>query len=74
MKVEARHVRDFKPGDRVRHASWGEVGTVEKVDDRVHVRFDKPASRGAVTRGEYDELWFSIHPYGLQILAREAGA
>ena len=74
MKVEGNHVKDFKPGDRVRHVSRDELGTVERVDDRVHVRFDNPTPRGTVSRGEYDELWFSKYPSGLQIEGRDAAA
>ena len=71
MKTEANRVKAFTVGDRVRHVLWDELGTVESVDECVHVRFDKLSPRGAITRGQYDKLWFSIHPNGLQILARE---
>ena len=30
MEVKAKHVKDFKPGDRVRHVSRDELGTVKK--------------------------------------------
>jgi len=74
MTVEAKHVKDFKPGDRVRHVLRNELGTVERVDEHVHVRFDKPTPRGAVSTGAYDELWFSIHPRGLQKVGHDAAA
>jgi hypothetical protein len=74
MEVKAKHVKDFKPGDRVRHVSRDELGTVERVDDYVHVRFDKPTPRGAASRGEYDELWFSKFPRGLQLVECDAAA
>jgi hypothetical protein len=57
----------FKTGDRVRHVSRDENGTVTILENGdVHVRFDKPTPKGRASVGVYDRLWFEIHPNGLE--------
>lgn len=65
---------DFKTGDRVRHVSRDEKGTVTILDNGdVKVRFDKPTPSGRASIGVYDELWFRLNPNGL-VLQQTPGA
>lgn len=61
---------DLRPGDRIEHASMGR-GTVEKIDDHVHVLYDEPfpPARGRTTYGHYDRRWFEIYPWRIQRVA-----
>ena len=62
----------FKDGDRVRHVSRNEVGTVKVLGNgNVQVTFDNPTPRGNKSVGEYDADWFRIYPNGL-VLQSEA--
>lgn len=56
----------FKTGDRVRHVSRDEVGTVTVLENGdVKVKFDKPTPMGRASVGVYDTIWFQIYPNGL---------
>lgn len=56
----------FKTGDRVRHVSRGETGTVTILENgNVQVDFDLPTPKGNKSVGEYDPQWFRIYPNGL---------
>lgn len=56
----------FKVGDRVRHVSRGERGTVTIVaNGRCQVEFDNPTPCGNRSVGEYDANWFLTYPAGL---------
>jgi hypothetical protein len=59
-------INDFRPGDSVKHMSGAE-GRVLKVTDAVTVEFDG-------YRGEYDHVWFRMHPEGLKIIQQTPGA
>lgn len=57
---------DFKTGDRVRHVSRDEVGTVTILPTgNVQVEFDKRTLRGNKSVGIYDPNWFRVYPNGL---------
>lgn len=57
----------FKTGDRVRHVSRDEVGTVTVLENGdVKVLFDKPTPKGRTSIGIYDKIWFGIYPNGLE--------
>lgn len=57
---------EFKTGDRVRHVSRDEIGTVTMLENgNVKVNFDNPAPNGRKSIGEYDANWFRIYPNGL---------
>jgi hypothetical protein len=60
---------NFKTGDRVRHVSRNEVGSVTILKNgNVQVEFDKPAPSGRKSIGEYDPQWFRIYPNGLTLV------
>ncbi len=62
----------FKTGDRVRHASRREVGTVTSLPNGdVQVDFDNPTPKGRKSVGIYDANWFRIYPNGLVALDAE---
>lgn len=54
----------FKAGDRVRHIARKECGTVLESDRTgvVRVEFDNPIPSGSKSIGEFDEVWFRMHP------------
>jgi hypothetical protein len=59
----------FKTGDRVRHVSRDELGTVTILENGdVQVRFDKPTPKGRPSLGVYDAIWFRTYPNGLVAL------
>lgn len=59
----------FQTGDRVRHNSRGEDGTVTMLaNGNVLVTFDKLTPRGTVSQGEYDDVWFNVYPNGLSLV------
>lgn len=59
---------NFKNGDRVRHISRDEVGTVKITEEgHVMVTFDNPTPRGTKSVGIYDYNWFEIYPNGLAL-------
>lgn len=59
---------NFKDGDRVRHSSRGELGTVTILSGAVQVRYDKPTPKGIPSVGMYDEKWFELYPNGLVLV------
>ena len=65
-------MKDFNPAIASGMYHGMNLAASKEFDDRVHVRFDNPTPRGAVSKGEYDELWFSNYPRGLQIVSRDA--
>ena len=59
---------NFKNGDRIRHKSRDELGTVKITDEgHVMVTFDKPTPRGGQSVGIYDYNWFEVYPNGLEL-------
>lgn len=62
---------NLKNGDRVRHLSRDEVGTVKITNEgHVMVTFDNLTTRGNKSVGIYDANWFEVYPNGL-VLATE---
>lgn len=58
---------NFKDGDRVRHTSRGELGTVKITNEgHVMVTFDNSTPLGHKSVGIYDYNWFEIYPNALQ--------
>lgn len=52
----------FREGDRVHHGGRTEDGTVTSVANGVvTVEFDIRTSRGNISVGAYDELWFQLN-------------
>jgi len=58
----------FKDGDRVRHRSRDELGTVKITGEgHVMVTFDKPTPSGKKSVGIFDRNWFEVYPNGLEL-------
>lgn len=63
---------EFKTGDRVRHMSRGEAGTVTvRPNGDVQVDFDNPTPKGHKSVGIYDANWFRVYPGGLVAMNAE---
>lgn len=66
----------FKTGDRVHHVGRREDGTVlpDITIDVVRVQFDNPTPRGDPSIGQFDELWFDMHPGWLKLILAQKPA
>jgi hypothetical protein len=64
--IKGTIMMEYQPGDRVKHLSRDEIGTVSILPNGdIQVDFDNPTPKGRKSVGIYDANWFRLYPNAL---------